>query len=159
MTRTLIPCVASRRWLIAVLLLAMHLAAPTALLAQDDETSGPVADQAAREGVADDEAGAEASEEAGDASNRSINVLDLFVSGGWLMARLRPVADSARLMILDLYALPSMKPGTTNAAPMRRTSRATTEMNTFFTRILRATRRFVCALSRRGWSKPPAEAS
>ena len=91
MTKTLTHSAAFRAWPIAVLLVTLQLLlAPGALLAQDgDETPGPTADQAASDG--DDEGGeaggdeTQASQEADDPPQESPNILQLFVSGGWLM--------------------------------------------------------------------------
>ena len=87
MKKTLTHIAVTRAWLVAVLLMAMHLAAPSLSLAQDDETSGPSADQSAQEGAddgaADDEA--RASEKTADVPPEGINVLTLFFRGGWLM--------------------------------------------------------------------------
>ncbi|MCH8921863.1 MAG: hypothetical protein IIA67_01805, partial [Planctomycetes bacterium] len=81
MTRILTHRASSRAWPIAVLLLAMQLlAAPSVLLAQNDETSGPVADQTADENAdesADDGAAAEtpAEEATAPKQKEGINVL------------------------------------------------------------------------------------
>ena len=95
MTKTLTHSAAFRAWPIAVLLVTLQLLlAPGALLAQDgDETPGPTADQAASDGddEGDDEGGeaggdeTQASQEADDPPQERPNILQLFVSGGWLM--------------------------------------------------------------------------
>jgi biopolymer transport protein ExbB len=86
MTKILTHPFAARAWLIAVLMLAAHLAAPSALLAQNDETVGPAADQTADDSADSDATDdASASEDTAETPQDGINVLKLFVRGGWLM--------------------------------------------------------------------------
>ena len=91
------------------LLMSMHLTAPRVSLAQDDETSGPSADQAAQEDADEDnDTVADEVQASEDAGKEGINVLKLFFRGGWLMLPI--VAMLAVVVFFSIASGPGLLP-------------------------------------------------